>query len=226
MDISAREVECRKAFLALTAEDEELLTDIRDLAREYADPVIEDFYRHLLSFDETAAFFSDPRTLEHVKRMQKEYFLRLTDGEYDENYVENRLSIGKIHERVGLPVKAYLGMYNFYLRAVANRLAEAYDTTDPERGRAIFHSLMKHAGRGPGDRRELGGDRPLAHRRRDARDERTRARRAHARAATTAEAPFHLGISSRHCGASRNRRRHRLLHREALPAPGPGGQAA
>ncbi len=38
--------------------------------------------------------------------------------------------------------KSYLGMYNFYLRAVSNRLSEAYQD-QPERGRVTFLSLMK-----------------------------------------------------------------------------------
>jgi len=46
-------------------------------------PVIEAFYSHLLSFQETRTFFRDPHTLERVKRLQVEYFLRLTQGSYD-----------------------------------------------------------------------------------------------------------------------------------------------
>jgi rsbT co-antagonist protein RsbR len=104
--------------------------------------VIEDFYKHLLSFEETRSFFRDPHVLQRVKNAQQEYFLRLTQGKYDLAYVENRLGIGAIHERIDLPIKSYLGMYNFYLRAVSNRLSEAYQD-QPERGRVTFLSLMK-----------------------------------------------------------------------------------
>jgi rsbT co-antagonist protein RsbR len=142
MEITQREIEDRKAFLEFHADDVERLASISDVAREYADPVIEDFYAHLLAFDDAAAFFRDPRVLAHVKERQKEYFLRLTAGDYGEDYVENRLSIGAVHERIGLPVKSYLGMYNFYLRTVARRLVQAY-ADDPERASEVFHSLMK-----------------------------------------------------------------------------------
>jgi rsbT co-antagonist protein RsbR len=142
MELSAAEVAQRKAFLEFHEDDVDRLMTVNELATEYADPVIEDFYTHLLTFEETADFFRDPKVLEYVKRMQKEYFLRLTAGEYDEAYIENRLSIGAVHEQIGLPVKAYLGMYNFYLRTVANRLAEAFPG-EPERVSQVFHSLMK-----------------------------------------------------------------------------------
>jgi rsbT co-antagonist protein RsbR len=142
MQITDEEVAERKAFLEFGDDDVQRLIHINELAQDYADPVIDDFYRHLLSFDDTAIFFRDPRVLEYVKRMQKEYFLRLTAGDYDESYVEDRLSIGAVHERIGLPVKSYLGMYNFYLRTVAARLTEAF-SGQPERTIETYHSLMK-----------------------------------------------------------------------------------
>jgi rsbT co-antagonist protein RsbR len=126
MNLTDREITQRKEFLQFFDEDVERLTSVNEIAEAYADPVIEEFYRHLLSFEDTRVFFRDPRVLDHVKRMQREYFLRLTQGNYDSAYVENRLRIGAVHERIGLPVKTYLGAYNFYLRAVADRLAEAY----------------------------------------------------------------------------------------------------
>lgn len=136
------EIAQRKEFLEFGDEDTEQLLGMDTLAQGYADPVIESFYRHLLSSEETQVFFKDPQVLERVKRMQKEYFLRLTQGNYGRAYVEDRIKIGVVHERIGLPVKSYLGMYCFYLRAVAARLREAYKK-EPERALTTFLSLMK-----------------------------------------------------------------------------------
>jgi hypothetical protein len=141
-EISEQELVQRKAFLEFRDDDLANLMSINDVARQYADSMIDDFYKHLLSFEETSAFFHDPQVLERVKRAQQHYFLRLTQGNYDLAYAENRLNIGAIHERIGLPVKAYLGMYNYYLRAVATRLAEAYRDA-PKQAWTGFLSLMK-----------------------------------------------------------------------------------
>jgi len=141
-EISEQELAHRKEFLELGEEDVARLTAINDLARRYADAVIEDFYRHLLSFEDTRSFFGDPQVLQRVKNMQKEYFLRLTQGNYDRAYVEDRLKIGAAHERIRLPIKSYLGMYNFYLRAVAARLVDAFKKT-PDEAWSTFLSLMK-----------------------------------------------------------------------------------
>src|SRR6516162_1664313 len=140
-DITEQELLRRKDFLEFRDEDVVYLVDINDVAQRYAESVIEDFYKHLLSFDETKVFFRDPEVLERVKNAQQQYFLRLTQGNYDLAYAQNRLLIGAVHERANLPVKAYLGMYNYYLRAVANRLIEAF-RKEPQRAWSSFLSLM------------------------------------------------------------------------------------
>jgi len=140
--IDAREIERRKAFLEFREEDAEALKSLNEIAQTYAEPVIEDFYRHILAFEETRAFFGDPKRLERVKRLQKEYFLRLTQGDYTADYVANRLRIGTVHEQINLDPKWYLGAYNFYLRAVGSRLQEKF-ACEPNKAFASLLSMMK-----------------------------------------------------------------------------------
>jgi rsbT co-antagonist protein RsbR len=142
MEVDEEEVARRKDFLEFREEDVEALKGLREIARKYGDPVIEEFYRHILSFHDTKRFFEEPGRLERVKRLQKEYFLRLTEGDYGHDYVANRLKIGAVHERVGLAPQWYLGMYSFYLRAVASRLLDAFPA-DPARAFSSFLSLLK-----------------------------------------------------------------------------------
>jgi rsbT co-antagonist protein RsbR len=141
-DVTEQELLRRKDFLEFRDDDVANLIGINDLAQRYAESVIEDFYKHLLSFDETKVFFRDPEVLKRVKNAQQQYFLRLTQGNYDLAYAQNRLLIGAVHERANLPMKAYLGMYNHYLRAVAKRLIEAF-RNEPQRAWSSFLSLMK-----------------------------------------------------------------------------------
>jgi rsbT co-antagonist protein RsbR len=142
MEIDEEEVARRKEFLQFGDDDVQALKALGEIARKYADPVIEEFYEHILSFEETRTFFRDPKVLERVKGLQREYFLRLTEGDYGPDYVANRLRIGTVHERINLAPKWYLGMYNLYLRLVANRLVEAFPG-EPAKAFAAFLRLMK-----------------------------------------------------------------------------------
>ncbi len=139
--ISRREIIRRKAFLDFTVRDARRLAALAPLARKYADEVIEEFYAHFKSFNETRRFFREPRTLERVKRLQKRYFLGLTGGRYGDAYVADRLMVGAVHERIGLDVNYYLGAYRRYLDSVARRLLQ------PEKPRKprveAFLSLLK-----------------------------------------------------------------------------------
>ena len=112
----------RKAFLQFAEDDALRLIALHPAAVRDAQSVIDQFYEHIMSFEETRAFFKDPRVLERVKGLQKAYFLQLTEGRYDADYVRSRLRIGQVHQRIDMPLKAYFGMFAFYLGAVAQRL--------------------------------------------------------------------------------------------------------
>lgn len=142
MQITEREIAKRKSFLEFAEEDVERLLELNTLARDYADDFIETFYRHFFAFDETREFFMDPTVLVRVKELQKDYFIRLTEGGYDMEYVEHRLNIGLVHATIDLDVKWYLGAYNFYLRNVGNRILKAYPE-EPAKAFDAFSSLMK-----------------------------------------------------------------------------------
>lgn len=138
MGITDAEIERRKRWLSFTEADEKRLQALNQIAEDYADPVIEDLYRHFLAFDETRSFFSDRRTLDRVKALQKAYFLRLTRGNYGRQYVEERLNVGAVHERIGLDVKWYLGAYSYYMRSIAERIFQAFRDSP---GEALLHYL-------------------------------------------------------------------------------------
>jgi len=142
MGLDESEIQRRKEWLQFDASDEARLIELNKVAQNYADEVIESLYEHFLEFDETKKFFEDPNVLKKVKNLQKQYFLRLTRGNYDSTYIEERLKVGAVHASIGLDVKWYLGAYNFYKRAVAKRLFKAYKN-DPDKALEALFSLTK-----------------------------------------------------------------------------------
>jgi rsbT co-antagonist protein RsbR len=142
MNISEQELERRKQYLQFGPEDEARLRNLASVSEDYAQVVIDAFYQHLLSFDEMKIFFPDNKLLTRVKTRQKAYFLRLTQGNYNSEYAEDRLRIGAVHEQIDLPVKFYLSMYNFYLREVWKHIFDV-DHAHPDETMKTFFSLMK-----------------------------------------------------------------------------------
>lgn len=125
LTISRQEVEQRKAWLEFGAKDEEAIkTEIDQLLDAKADELMDQMYKHFLSFEDTRSFFPDERILEHAKSAQKAYFVRLTKGNYDEKYVGDRLHIGATHHRIELDPKWYLGAYNRALSFIIPLIVE------------------------------------------------------------------------------------------------------
>lgn len=141
MGMNEEEVQKRKAWLELKKEDEDQLISMTGIVKRYTDSVVESLYEHFMQFSETKKFFEDPEVLNRVKRLQKNYFLRLTGGDYNLDYIEERLKIGAVHASIHLDVKWYLGAYNFYLRSICEKIFQEYG--QDERSFAAVASLMK-----------------------------------------------------------------------------------
>ncbi len=106
----------RKDFLGITFDDERMISALRDRFAEFAPRLAEGFYRHLLSYPETAKLLEDPELLARLKSAQMAYFAELVSGNYDEEYFDKRVRVGEIHNAVGIEPKWYLGAYNQYVQ--------------------------------------------------------------------------------------------------------------
>lgn len=124
--VTAAEWERRKQFVRFTEEDAQLLRELHPLTAAMADEVMEELYRQLLQFEENKAFFPDAPAITRVKAMQKTYFLSLTQGEYGEAYLADRLNIGRVHQRIGLSPRWHMGTYALYWQLVLPRLMNAF----------------------------------------------------------------------------------------------------
>ncbi|MDX1901341.1 MAG: protoglobin domain-containing protein [Gammaproteobacteria bacterium] len=132
------EIEQRKQWLELSAEDEACLARVDDKIKNSVHDIVDSLYEHFMKFEQPRKFFEDLNVLKRVKNLQKEYFLRLTEGNYDTEYVEERLKIGATHANINLDVKWYLGAYNFYLRAISEKIFEAYKHDQETALKTIF----------------------------------------------------------------------------------------
>jgi rsbT co-antagonist protein RsbR len=141
MGMSETELQARRAFFELGDEDLARLRSLRGFAEKYTHEITEALYELILGQGETRAFFPDDGTIEHVKKMQNTYFLGLFAGRIDAEYTRDRLRVGATHERIGMPVKWYLGAYRRYLELIYERLAR--EIRDPDELRRSFASIEK-----------------------------------------------------------------------------------
>lgn len=132
----------RLAFLGFDDTDTANLTELRAFAAANVDAIVDDFYRHLLSFEETRRILAGDEQIARLKIRQREYFLRMLDGDLGQDYFESRLKVGAAHARTDLKPEWYLGTYFQYVRLLSERLREHY-RDDPETLLALLESFVK-----------------------------------------------------------------------------------
>jgi methyl-accepting chemotaxis protein len=118
----------RRSFLRLGEEERVLLAELVPWARSVAPAIARDFYEWQFNFPQTRRFFegfAQARRMElgalrqHLEAAQTGYFKEVFEGSatnWGIEYFERRLRVGKLHDKIDLPLKWYIGAYAEYER--------------------------------------------------------------------------------------------------------------
>jgi PAS domain S-box-containing protein len=140
--MTPQECDLRLKFLDLTDRDCQALRALRPMMEQHVGTVVDTFYGHLLAFDETRRLLHDHTTVERLKKLQRDYLLRVTEGNFDLAYFQDRLRIGRTHERVGLSPRWYLSAYSFFFELLIPLVADHFQDA-PDRARQTMVALEK-----------------------------------------------------------------------------------
>ena len=142
LKLDAEEIRSRRAFFEVTDDDLSRLVSLQGVAEACTDEIVEGFYALLLGHPETRKFFEDELTVKRVKRTQRDYFLGLFSGRCDLAYVEDRLRVGAVHERIGMAPKWYLGAYRRYLQLLHEQLYKRLEVSEAHLAYASVQRLV------------------------------------------------------------------------------------
>lgn len=142
LGIDEAEIAIRKLFLEFTEQDAVLLQQLQVFAQASGEEFSDNFYRHILNFTELKGLSPDNEALDRLKKSQSRYFTELIDGNYNFDYVKNRLQVGLTHQFVGLKPKWYLGAYRKYLSYFLHLIWKVYPD-DRQTFFDTFQALMK-----------------------------------------------------------------------------------
>jgi rsbT co-antagonist protein RsbR len=120
----------RMGFLHLARADFKLLAGLRKDIEQQVPVIVAEFYDELLKFSEPRRQFADRKKMERVQAAQRVYLLSLFAGEPDDAYIEQRLKIGEIHERIGVPLKWYIGSMGWFFERIVAALPAAGRTAE------------------------------------------------------------------------------------------------
>ena len=100
------------------------------------DQIVDGFFAYVMQVEQLARFFSDDKTLTHIKTMLRGYLLTLGPDAGSLGYCETRLRVGRAHERAGLQQRWYIGSSLVLERSIGECLRVHFPDDD------IGHSML------------------------------------------------------------------------------------
>lgn len=110
--IGEHEIERRKVYMDFTEDDVKALKEASPWVRPLVPSLVEQFYVLQTAIPEISLIIGDRETLGNLHSSMNKYILDLFSGVYDSDYVDTRLRIGKVHQRIGVSPKLYLSGIN------------------------------------------------------------------------------------------------------------------
>lgn len=127
--ISTSQYKPQVNLLGITAEDLQLLRQVRPVAEKLVSDVSERFYDQMGRSSDMMAIVDTHSTVERLRVTLEQYFLSIFDGRIDDEYCRSREKIGRIHYEIGVPPEWYVSMIpalgdNFVEAMLARTLAQ------------------------------------------------------------------------------------------------------
>jgi Methyl-accepting chemotaxis protein len=126
-------------YTLIKEEDLKRLSDCKLIFEQVVEEVVDRFYDNIGEHPHLMNIIASVSNIERLKQTQRDYWLSLTTGVIDQAYIDNRITIGLVHSRIGLTTDWYLGSYMTYLDIAMIVLKR----TVPDNWTFIVHSLSK-----------------------------------------------------------------------------------
>jgi heam-based aerotactic trancducer len=128
------------SLCGLNEQDLELLGAHQDFARDLAQRAPEAFYAEILGDPELRALIERHSSVDALSQTMQDYVASLFSGRYDDDTVHARVTIGRVHDRVDLPLGAYLSAYRKIHELVVHAIVRAHRRNETK----LFQTLVAY----------------------------------------------------------------------------------
>ena len=113
----------RKRLLGINDNTVHNIKAIRPFLIEQLDPIIDELYRHLLTFPECAKILTQS-AIPMLKLKQKLHWVLMLDCKFDEPYATHTMQIGRIHFQRKVPPYIYIAAYSYVQCLIVARVSD------------------------------------------------------------------------------------------------------
>lgn len=98
-------------MIDLTVEDLRIIRSIQPLVMEHIDEIVASFYQTVVDVDKLRTIIMDNSTVERLRNTLRLHVIEMFNGEINPEFVQKRLKIAEVHQRIGLEPKWYMGAF-------------------------------------------------------------------------------------------------------------------
>ncbi|WP_291299972.1 globin-coupled sensor protein [Desulfosporosinus sp. BICA1-9] len=113
-------------LLRMDTEQLAVLKEIRFIIERDSDEIIRNFYAHVTTFPDLKAIIDRFSSVENLKITMKKYLLSLFPDKINEEFMQWRITIGEVHNRINLPPFYYLSANQFLNDEIVPRIFKHY----------------------------------------------------------------------------------------------------
>lgn len=118
MGLTAEQIERRKAYVGLSADDASEIASIRKQVHDTIDQHIEAFFGWLAKQPEARGLMEDREALARARKLKRDHLEAMVDGKYGEPYVAQRLMLAQLYSNAGINTAVFLGAFNHMLASL------------------------------------------------------------------------------------------------------------
>jgi methyl-accepting chemotaxis protein len=117
----------RLGFMGMDSAAIGALQEITTVIDRSIGPALEGFYKQVRATPETMRFFSGEQHIAGAQGRQQGHWNRIARGSFDADYVDAVKQIGRIHARIGLEPRWYIGGYALVAESLIHAVVASHD---------------------------------------------------------------------------------------------------
>ncbi|TMV44472.1 chemotaxis protein [Paenibacillus mesophilus] len=109
--LGSPELNAQLKMIDLTENDLRIIRRIQPFILEHIDDVVDEFYKTVIDVNGLRTIIEKHSTVERLRETLRHHLTEMFGGKLDDEFVQKRLKIAEVHQRIGLEPKWYMGAF-------------------------------------------------------------------------------------------------------------------
>jgi heam-based aerotactic trancducer len=109
--VSEKRITSKLSMIGLTNEDLQIITSMQPIIEGHIDQLVNDFYETILEVEELKQIIDTYSSVEKLRSTLKMHLVEMFSANIDEEFIEKRSRVAKIHYHIGLKPEWYMGAF-------------------------------------------------------------------------------------------------------------------